>query len=511
VRAIRTFESPSLALLKSVATQVVAGERGSTHASMAIDADHPLLAGVDRYCEAMSAGAPPPTPNFMATDSASASDPELIAYLTYLHHRRAHARIADDHELEAQLDAQLGRFKFGNPLWQQMFVEYFKYYWQYPHHLGGKPQYRSWRAKEFGNGNTDYGVVEWRLPADATVALVGDIGTGTDVAAAVLLAALRFQPDAILHVGDVYYSGTAFEMEHRFTGLFEAVLRDRRQEVPVFTVPGNHEYFTGAVALLECLDSRRLAPLEDQAQAASYFCLRSEDDGWQFLGLDTGYHGHYMDVPAAAQAAALRELKVPAHPIEDTTRPVDMVYVRPDEEAWHQHHLDTFPGRSVLLSHHQLYSAAQKVGVAQRSAGGKPDPTDPQRAWVNTELWKQFGSRFGNRVAAWFWGHEHNLGIYQGAYRPSDWGTGAPAGTLPLGRCCGHSAIPVQQSEKPYLSLYPVPLERSGLELSLESGWYNRGFQILQLQGAGKPARVTYYQVQGAEPEPLPIYSEAIA
>jgi len=558
MKPIRTFECPHLALLKSVATQVLADQSGKSGAPKSfgrgagIDLEHPLLRGIDRYCEQMHAGKPPAAPPPVEYGE-EVSDPDILAYLTYLRHRHAHARIADDPALEADLEAQLHRFKYGNPLWQQMFVEYFKYYWQYPYHLGGRPHYRSWRAKEFGNGDAHYGVIDWRLPSKATIAVIGDIGTGTDVAAGVLLAALSFRPDAILHVGDVYYSGTPFEVEHRFAGLFESVFRDQGRAVPVFTVPGNHEYFTGAVAFLSCLDSRRLAVERGQGQDASYFCLRSEDEGWQFLGLDTGFHGHYMDVPASAQAVALRELhlgKLAAAPesddaewptggpplltkrrvagaelpVEDPTRPAEMVYVRGDEVEWHAQKLVEFPGRSVLLSHHQLYSAVQKVGVDPANAKSNPPAAAFDRAWVNTRLWQQFGPHFGDRVAAWFWGHEHNLGIYRSDYRPQDWPDPTAAHsdqsrardhswarTLPKGRCCGHSAIPVQASEHPYAAKYPVPLEQPGLELALDGDWYNRGFQILKLGGAGNPMRASYYQIKGADPTPIEIYSESIA
>src|SRR3954467_11749614 len=124
--------------------------------------------------------------------------------------------------------------------------------------------------------------------------------------------------------------------------------------------------------------------------------------------------------------------------------PADMVALREDELEWHQHKLRNFPGRSILLSHHQLYSATQVCGLPP-GAG----PGDLNRKWVNTALWRQLGVDFGDHVAAWIWGHEHNLGIFADGYRPADW-PGAPGpelGPLPKGRCAGHGAIPVQQSE----------------------------------------------------------------
>jgi len=209
---------------------------------------------------------------------------------------------------------------------------------------------------------------------------------------------------------------------------------------------------------------------DTQQQMASYFCLRTADDGWQFLGLDTGYNGHYMNVPPSAQQAVLERLHVgkvensttsdPHWPrafnpyfsraagtdlpiqnpnIHDPTSPAPQVTLRPDEAAWHQDKLAKFPGRSILLSHHQLYSALQQCGVAQAQLpqsgdSSKPDPNDFNRTWINTGLWRQLGSAFGDKVAAWIWGHEHNLGIYQDNYRPADW----PTTRLTLSRSSKH-------------------------------------------------------------------------
>jgi len=540
---IEHFEVPHLALWKSCVAEVLAKAAGGhvDHAA-GIASTHPMMQATDRYCRAMQDNRPIEKPPAHSDDEIA-----VHAYLSSLHHRKAHARIDGDAQREADLEQQTQEYKFGNPLWQQMFVQYFEYYWQYPYHEGRQPQYRSWQADDGGKGDLQYGVITWQLPARARVVIVGDIGTGTDVAAAVLVAALKLSPHAILHVGDVYYSGTEFETTHRLVGLVRSVLHSEHARVPFFTVPGNHEYFTGAIAYLRALDSGRLVALPSQRQAASYFCLRTEDNGWQFLGLDTGYHGHYMNVPAAAQQAALDELHLgkvgtPASssdphwptgrnpyfrkatggdlPVQDPTAPVDQVTLRPDELTWHLDKLTSFPGRSILLSHHQLYSALDVCGVAQRQitgADGKPapDPADFGRAWINTGLWRQLGPTFGDRVAAWIWGHEHNLEIFQDHYRPADWPAGTAEAaeifkTLPKGRCAGHSAIPVAESEGPYVQNYPVPLVRPDLTLDLTNGWYNHGFQLLELAGAGQPARLSYFQVAEADPTPLPIYVEQV-
>lgn len=537
MRPIEHFEVPHLALLKSAVSRVLAEHQGDASNGAGFDSDHPLMVGTDLYCHAFETNTEIPEP---AEDKGD--DPEVQAYLAQMHHRRVHAHITGDTALEATLAAQTARFKFGNPLWQQMFVQYYKYYWQYPWHEGRQPVYRSWRDETGGKGDLAYGTIAWRLPAKARVAIVGDIGTGTDEAAAVLLSALSFHPDAILHLGDVYFSGTEHEVQDRFVAMVRDVMQKSGQHLPFFTVPGNHEYFTGGTALLKALDSGDLVATPEQQQHASYFCLRTEDDGWQFLGLDTGYYGHYMNVAGGAAAATLEKLhlgpvQTPVHdnphwprkrnpyfgngnpdlPQEDTSVPAAQVSVRSDEAEWHNDKLANFPGRAVLLSHHQLYSALDVCGVAQKTAAGAttPDPTDPNRIWVNTALWRLFGPAFGDKVAAWLWGHEHNLNIFQCNYRPANWPAGTPEmdtvfKTLPKGRCAGHSAIPVAEGEAPYAVKYPVPQEPPGITLGLTDGWYNHGFELMELNGRGNPARLRYYQVAGVDPTPRLLFEEDV-
>ncbi|MBX2875464.1 MAG: metallophosphoesterase [Saprospiraceae bacterium] len=409
MRNIKSYENQHLSLLKSaVFEQLKSKDWDPKQADV-------IIRGVDQYCESVlkNEEIKKPPANYQNT-----WDPWIATYLMYLHHHKAHAKIADNKQAEKALEEQLASFKFDNPGWQVMFDQYVKYYWKYPHHEGGKPYYRSWQDTAYGACDYNYGVVKWEIPSNATIAIIGDIGTGTDVAAAVLIGLLSFKPDVILHVGDVYYSGTEHEFEHYFIGLLKSVFKDQGTEVPVYTLPGNHEYFTGAIPYFECLDSNALVQSEAQRQQASFFKLVTEDRGWQFLGMDTGYHGHFMGVKGDKLEKALEALHVDSSKAYMPVTPPDMVYVRPDEVDWHHYHLNQFQGKSVLLGHHQLYSANQTVGVAQKYINGKPDPHDMNRIGVNTRLWQAFGQYF-NKVAVWFWGHEHNLGIYQDNFRPN--------------------------------------------------------------------------------------------
>ncbi len=520
---VRPVENLYAAQLKSAMSETLAKAKVPDDA---VEADKhrarlaAIAAGTDKYCDALTNGeviAHPGGPEGPAQDS----DPEIAAYLAQQIHRHLHQRCAAvDAQVQSDIDLELKRFTYGNPLWQQMSQQYFANYAKYPFHKGEPPAYRAWNSWDGGRGDLDYGVIAWRLPARAKVALVGDIGTGTDIAAATLLSVLSFKPDAILHVGDVYYSGTPFEFEHRLINMLKDAMAAAGHQAPFFTVPGNHEYFTGNIPYFECLDSGVLTKLPEQRQRASYFSLQSEDGGWQFLGMDTGYYGHYLAISDAQQRAALALLhqgdpRISAdQPIQKLPPSTEMVLLRDDEAQWHRHRIASFRGQSILLSHHPLYSQTIPCGVDQaKTAAGTPDPHDLNRPGVDTAIWRQLGRYFGDKVPAWFWGHEHNLAIYQDGYRPSDWPNDVETRRLfkplPFGRCIGHSAIPVAETENPYAEHYPVPL-KPGTKLGLTAGWYNHGFEILQLAGAGQPLHASYYQISGTDPTPLLLYDEDI-
>jgi predicted phosphodiesterase len=507
------------ALSAAVASTPVPSDPKEAEAHQAMVAA--TIAGVSNYCQALSNGeAVNPHPGGPEGPEQN-SDPEIAAYLAQLHHRRVHNKCTvNDPQVESDIALELKRFTFGNPLWQQMSQQYFDNCALYPTHVPQPPLYRAWNDANGGKGDPDFGVIAWRLPANARVAIVGDIGTGTDIAAAALVSALSFKPDAILHVGDVYFSGTGFEFEHRLVNMLKQVMKEAGCEAPFFTVPGNHEYFTGNVPYFQCLDSGVLVQRPDQQQRASYFALMTEDEGWQFLGMDTGYYGHYLAVNDDQQRAALallhaKDPRVPADlPIQKLPPNTEMVLLRDDEAQWQRGRIERFAGQSILFSHHPLYSTAIPCGVAPaKLANGTPDPSDINRAGVDTAIWRQLGRFFGDKVPAWFWGHEHNLAIYQDNYLPADWPKNSDVEhlfrPLPKGRCIGHSAIPVAVTENPYAQNNPVPLI-DGTKLGVTSGWYNHGFEILELAGAGKPLSASYYQIVGADPAPKLIYREDI-
>ncbi len=226
------------------------------------------------------------------------------------------------------------------------------------------------------------------LPAASArlrVALLSDWGTGTHTALQVAQLVAQQRPDVLIHLGDIYYAGTPAECADHFLAPLTAALPG----IPLFTLCGNHDVYSGGVGYYGLLTSI--------GQPASYFCLRSPDNAWQILAADTGLN----DRDPFHEAGALPGLD-------------------PLEEQWHADKLRGFPGRTVLLSHHQPFSAFAQIGPAP------PNPVNPALMAAHQRL-----SQAG-RIDAWFWGHEHRLRLY------------APYRGVAAGRNIGFGAVPVQ-------------------------------------------------------------------
>ncbi|MCI0352338.1 MAG: caspase family protein, partial [Acidobacteriales bacterium] len=299
------------------------------------------------------------------------------------------------------------------------------------------------------------------IKADARIALVGDWGTGAGAAKRVLQQAAKLQPDILIHLGDIYYSGTLSECETNFLEIVNDTFRRQTSKLPVFTLSGNHDMYSGGEGYYALIDALNGGALQ---QKASFFCLRSEDDAWQLLALDTGLN----DFSPLG--------------IKDVITSLDS-----DEEEWHAARIKEFPGRTILLSHHPLFSAFSQIGQEEN---GQLRPFNPSLR-MSYQRFCEAAREAGGTIAAWFWGHEHNLCIYQ------------PYLDLERGRCVGHGAIPVFGREKPYeplVNLSDPPLLVGGTRLTIEDDLYSNGFAILSLEPRQETARVDYYQVtRGAQ------------
>lgn len=344
----------------------------------------------------------------------------------------------------------------------------------------GKFCYNDWT--EAGQNDINYGVVDYELPSNARVGILGDWGTSMDDAKQLMISMMAEGVDLIIHLGDIYYSGTKKEC-----GSFVACVNDAMTTagyvVPFLAIPGNHEYYAWGEGFYNVvLPQLNARPNANCQQEASYFCLRTQDQNWQFLAMDTGHNS----VDALTLASA---------PLGTEYAP----YLQDTEVQWHLDKLKNFSGKTILLSHHQLFSA----NLDWKPASGYPD-----KQGVNLALKSVFDPYF-DTIACWIWGHEHNMMIFDGGLE-----------NLNMGRLVGASAYEETVEEDPYAVVNPDITFNEDVVISNAEGYYNHSYAILTLgQGdSGKDISAAYYEFPSYDSSDPPaslestlLYTETIA
>jgi hypothetical protein len=258
------------------------------------------------------------------------------------------------------------------------------------------------------------------LAPDARVVVVGDWASGIERARRVAKKMRGAIDDAVnanrqchvIHLGDTYYAGWAYEYRRRFLPYWP-VDAEEKDLIGSWSLPGNHDMYTGGHGYYSVLlEDERFRPYQ---QGSSRFSL--ENEYWQLLGLDSSWKDHEL---------------------------------AGDQAKWVDGKLSENEGsRTMLLSHHQPFSAYNDGG-------------DRLRAALREPLAK-------GRIDAWLWGHEHRCAVYE------------PTAGLAYGRCVGHGGVPV------YAPKPKPPGVRWHLDRSFRIGpevWAFLGFAILDFQGA---------------------------
>ncbi len=467
---IETVRHDRLSLFQSMVDDVIhlGRQRDGLDDTERPTKNHPLVNAATSLVKHLVAGKEPPEE---APEEVAATDGGSVAWhCIKLASELFLAKIEGKDEKTQELEDAL-KDSTCDPGWVEAILDYLKYFG--PLGKKGKIPYVTYQKMD------DF-VLE-TLPRNARVAIVGDWATGTDDAVDLMRQVASHRPQVLMHLGDIYYSGTERETHANFLDILNEVFDRDENPVAVYTLTGNHDMYSGGLGYYGILPQLNPEPLfrPEQAQPASFFCLRSPGGAWQLLGMDTGLHDH--------------------DPFDVTT---DVTYLEPTEETWHQDKIRGFAshgGRSILFSHHQLFSAYERIG------GDKAKKPAGEEAY-NPKLLASFREEMRKGwVAAWFWGHERNLEIYE------------PYGPLAKGRCLGHGAIPVFTEQNPYEvdDALPNPprlvRDREGQEVRLqpdEDGVFAHGYAILDLDDDRGRAEVAYYVETDAE---NPVYREELS
>jgi len=425
VANLKQFRDPQLSLWQSAMDEVLATQSAGGAAGLETapaperpDTNDAIMAEVVEYCSAVERGQLPAS-GTPVEHIAAAGLLDRARYCSGLALKQAksvvRALVLRD---EDAVDRVRNQFEFGNcdPKYAAAVLTYAGYV------ARGEPvPYRKYRKLN------DY-VIDGKLPEQARIGILGDRGTGRPEARKVLSKVKDKKPDVVIHLGDIYYSGTDFEVRNYFLEPWFSILDLHNHPIPTFTLSGNHDMYAGGAPYYEAIDKL--------GQPASYFCLRNAH--WQFIGMDTGLHAIK---PGGGQTS-----------LEET------------EVRWIRHKVRNANGRkTVLLSHHQLFSAKEEIGGQE----------------FNTLLYHQLKDVLPD-VEYWFWGHEHHLVVF-----------GEHLG-LKRGRCLGHGAFPVGLDEIPAEPANPDVPVNPAFQLGKGTDCYHHGYAIMELNGPD--ARVFYYQ-----------------
>ena len=354
------------------------------------------------------------------------------------------ARLKRDQAKIVEFENEI-RYSVCDPLWAKTLVEFRKA-------DGVRIPYRHYKSMD------DFVIP---LPEQSTlkIALVSDWATGTAVAHNVMRCIAEDKPDLLIHLGDIYYSGTCKEAEENFLNVVRKYLPE---SVPIYALAGNHDLYAGGDGYYWLLDQLN--------QPASYFCLRNAN--WQIFAI-----------------GAPSDNQNPSHALEHIPA------IDEQEISWHKHKLETSQGRkTVMLSHYQLFTASGNIG---RTPDNRP-------LAINPVLYQTFKDNL-DKIDLWLWGHEHNCIVF------------APYLGLERGRCIGSGAIPVSLIWQPYKQLpnlaLPAGIDKPptmNLDAQLEHNrdHYYHGYGVLTLNG--RQGEMTYHQVAGTEGSSKIIYTEEI-
>jgi hypothetical protein len=280
---------------------------------------------------------------------------------------------------------------------------------------------------------------EHDIADNARIVIVGDWGTGIPRAQQVakfmaeeVSEALAHGREAhVVHLGDIYYSGTEEEVRRHVlaASMWPVTSKQASAGVTSWSLNGNHDMYGGGFGYFETLlgDGRFLSQRSRDGRPTSFFRLRSPS--WDFLALDTSWSENLLST------GFVGVLEDPQLDFAER--------VAGESER-----------KLMLLSHHQPISVY--------------DTED-----LGPFLPKKLAPVLANgRTTAWLWGHEHRcMGFEEHLH-------------VMFPRCIGHGGVPVLMEHRPD---EPVPRpglwEERGFSDYRGDHWGRMGFVVLDLDG----------------------------
>jgi hypothetical protein len=438
IRTITTFRSPVASIWQHAINKAIAQQQVGTQLNLS--SGQPQMTQFIAALTALQKGEPSPQQDIAGVAIGSCA--KLAAEYAW-------AEMSGDRLKAAELENEL-RYSTCDPLWTIALSIYLA--WKAS--LAPVPYVRYSNLNDF--------VIPLPDKPDLLIGMFADWGTGLDDAQWLLSEMMKKTPDLLIHLGDIYYAGTADENRANFLTLVNSAAPN----LPVYTLSGNHDMYSGGGPyywLLSQLNSA--SALQPYAQKASYFCLRSAN--WQILAMDTGLHD--------------------CNPTSVTS---NVTFLDPQEATWLLDKINNSGGRqTILLSHHQLFTAFGD-GIGQ-GPNGKPLAFNPK-------LYSVFAPCM-DKIALWLWGHEHNFELFE------------PYLGLKKGRCIGASAIPSLESQAPYGLIRDADLQGQSALPNLAAGMlklnvnrdgaYFHNYAMLTLRSPiskERDSKIAYYELDSS-------------
>jgi hypothetical protein len=230
----------------------------------------------------------------------------------------------------------------------------------------------------------------------------------------------------VVHLGDVYYSGWEYEYRDRFLPYWP-VKPEEHDRVGSWCLNGNHDMYSGGFGYFDYL----LGDPRFARQSKSSF-FRLANNHWQLLGLDTAWDDNGLKDPQSDWVTAMT--------MADGLK-------------------------TVLLSHHQLFSSresGENVGKVLRAKLGRVLEA--------------------GKIDAALWGHEHRCMLFE------------PHENVRYGRLIGHGGVPVYADKGALLA--PASFQDMDFITSkLGEHWAYMGFAVLDFDGPSVGVR--YFNENG--------------